>query len=66
MRRRLLSQKILQPFATGETSVDVIAHVIREGLIRDSPYGGKQESVDVESEQLRLETVNCQRRSAFA
>ena len=30
------------------------AHVIREGLIRDSPYGGKQESVDVESEQLRL------------
>ena len=44
----------LQPFATGETSVDVVAHVIREGLIRDSPYGGKQESVDVESEQLRL------------
>ncbi len=44
----------LQPFATGESSVDVVAHVIREGLIRDSPYGGKQESVDVESEQLRL------------
>lgn len=44
----------LQPFATGENSVDVVAHVIREGLIRDSPYGGKQESVDVESEQLRL------------
>ncbi len=45
----------LQPFATGEASVDVVAHVIREGLIRDSPYGGKQESVDVETEQLRLE-----------
>jgi competence protein ComEC len=45
----------LQPFATGENSVDVVAHVIREGLIRDSPYGGKQESVDVESEQLRLD-----------
>jgi len=44
----------LQPFATGESSVDVVAHVIREGLIRDSPYGGRQESVDVESEQLRL------------
>ncbi len=44
----------LQPFATGESTVDVTAHVIREGLIRDGPYGGKQESVDVESEQLRL------------
>ena len=44
----------LQPFATGGTSVDVVAHVIREGLVRDSPYGGKQQSVDVESEQLRL------------
>ncbi len=45
----------LQPFATGKDEVDVIAHVIREGLVRDSPYGGKQESVDVESEQLRLD-----------
>jgi len=44
----------LQPFATGQDEVDVTAQVIREGLIRDSPYGGKQESVDVESEQLRL------------
>ncbi len=43
----------LQPFATGQTEVEVTAHVIREGLIRDSPYGGKQESVDVASEQLR-------------
>ena len=39
---------------SGQDEVDVTAHVIREGLIRDSPYGGKQESVDVESEQLRL------------
>jgi competence protein ComEC len=45
----------LQPFATGQDEIDVTAHVIREGLIRDSPYGGKQESVDVESEQLRLD-----------
>ena len=44
----------LQPFATGRDEIEVTAHVIREGLIRDSPYGGKQESVDVESEQLRL------------
>jgi len=44
----------LQPFATGQDEVDVTAHVIREGLVRDSPYGGKQESVDVESEQLRV------------
>ena len=44
----------LQPFATGQDEVDVTAHVIREGLIRDSPYGGKQESVDVESDLLRL------------
>ena len=44
----------LQRFATGEGGVDVVAHVIREGLVRDSPYGGKQESIDVESEQLGL------------
>ncbi len=43
----------LQPFATGENQVEVSAHVIREGLIRDSPYGDKQQSVDVESESLR-------------
>ena len=43
----------LQPFATGENEVEVTAHVIREGLLRDSPYGGKQESVDVESESIR-------------
>ena len=43
----------LQPFASGEDEVEVTAHVIREGLVRDSPYGGRQESVDVESEQLR-------------
>ena len=47
--------KNLQPFATGQDDVDITAHVIREGLIRDSPYGGKQESVDVESEDLRLD-----------
>jgi competence protein ComEC len=44
----------LQAFGTGEDEVDVTAHVIREGLVRDSPYGGKQESVDVETEKLRL------------
>ena len=38
----------LQPFATGDDAVDVTAYVIREGLVRDSPYGGKQESVDVD------------------
>ena len=45
----------LQPFGTGNTAVDITAHVVREGLIRDSPYGGKQESLDVESEQMRLD-----------
>jgi competence protein ComEC len=44
----------LQVFATGQTQVDITAHVFREGLIRDSRYGGRQESVDVESEELRL------------
>jgi competence protein ComEC len=44
----------LQPFATGDNAIDVTAYVIREGLLRDSPYGGKQESVDIETEQLRL------------
>ena len=44
----------LQPFATGQDAVDVTAYVIREGLVRDSPYRGRQESVDVKTEQLRL------------
>ena len=43
----------LQPFASGD-DVKVIARVIREGIIRDSPYGGRQESIDVESEHLRV------------
>ena len=42
----------LHAFATGEGEVIVAGHVIREGLVRDSPYGGKQESVDLESEEL--------------
>lgn len=42
----------LEAFATGEGAVEVTAHVMREGIVRDSPYGGKQESVDVEAEQL--------------
>jgi competence protein ComEC len=44
----------LQPFATGDAEVDIVGHVIREGLIRDSPFGGKEESVDLESDELRL------------
>ncbi len=44
----------LQPFANGDDQVDVTAYVIREGLVRDSPYGGKQESVDVTAERLQL------------
>jgi competence protein ComEC len=42
----------LAVFATGEGTVDVTANVMREGIVRDSPFGGKQESVDVETEQL--------------
>ena len=42
----------LHAFATGEGQVSLTGHVIREGLVRDSPYGGKQESVDLESEEL--------------
>jgi competence protein ComEC len=45
----------LQPFANGDDQVDVTAYVIREGLVRDSPYGGKQESVDVTAERLQLD-----------
>ena len=29
-----------------------MARVVREGVVRDSPDGGKQKSVDVEAEQL--------------
>ena len=42
----------LEAFATGEGKVEVTVHVTREGIVRDSPYGGKQESVDVETEEL--------------
>jgi competence protein ComEC len=42
----------LSAFSTGEGPVEAIAHVTREGIVRDSPFGGKQESVDVETEQL--------------
>ena len=42
----------LDEFATGEGTVEVTAHVVREGIVRYSPYGGKQESVDVETERL--------------
>jgi hypothetical protein len=35
----------LEAFATGEGTVDVTAHVVREGIARDSPYGGTQELV---------------------
>jgi competence protein ComEC len=42
----------LQAFATGEGETTVIGHVIREGLVRDSPFGGKQESVDIETDEL--------------
>ncbi len=42
----------LQPFANGQDTVEVTAYVIREGLLRDSPYGGKQESIDVRTERL--------------
>ena len=45
----------LQFLATGRDKVEITAHVLREGLIRDSPYGGKQESVDIESDELRLD-----------
>src|SRR5271165_2159142 len=44
----------LQPFATGQNEVEVTGSVIREGLVRDGRYGGKQESVDIETERLRL------------
>ncbi|MGB7553977.1 MAG: ComEC/Rec2 family competence protein [Candidatus Korobacteraceae bacterium] len=44
----------LQPFANGDDPVDVMGYVIREGLVRDSPYGGKQESLDVAAQQLQL------------
>jgi competence protein ComEC len=44
----------LEAFSTGEGTVEVTAYVTREGVVRDSPYGGKQESVDVETEELAM------------
>ncbi len=45
-------QPDLHAFSTGEGEVIVTGHVVREGLIRDSPYGGKQESVDLATDEL--------------
>jgi len=45
--------EFLQPFATGHNEVEVTGYVIREGLIRDGRYGGKQESVDIRTERLQ-------------
>ena len=45
----------LQPFAGGQDEVGVTAYVIREGLVRDGSYGGKQESVDVKIERLQFD-----------
>ncbi len=42
----------LHAFATGEGEVTITGRVLREGLVRDSPYGGKQESVDLEADEL--------------
>ena len=42
----------LQPFATGQSEVEVTGCVIREGIVRDGRYGGRQESVDVKTERL--------------
>jgi competence protein ComEC len=52
----------LAAFATGEGAVDVTAHVMRAGIVRASPFGGRQESVDVETEQL----INGDRQSSAA
>lgn len=49
----------LQPFASHDSPIEVTGYVIREGLIRDSPYGGKQESVDLEAEQLQVDEHHC-------
>jgi hypothetical protein len=43
----------LQPFAIGQDEVEMTAYVIREGLVREGQYGGKQESVDVKTERLQ-------------
>ena len=42
-----------QPFATGQDEAEVTAYVIREGLVREGRYGGKQESVDVKTEWIQ-------------
>jgi competence protein ComEC len=42
----------LEGFSNGEGTAVVTAHIVREGIVRDSPYGAKQESVDVEAEEL--------------
>jgi competence protein ComEC len=43
----------LQPFAAGQDEVQLTAYIIREGLVREGRYGGKQESVDVRTERLQ-------------
>ena len=45
--------QVLQPFATGQNEVEVTGYVIREGIVREGHYGGRQESVDVKTERLQ-------------
>jgi uncharacterized protein DUF4131 len=45
--------QILQAFATGQNEVEVTGYVVREGIVRDGRYGGRQESVDVKAERLQ-------------
>ena len=47
-------RKISSRSPAGQNEVEVTAYVIREGLVRDGRYGGKQESVDVRTERLQL------------
>ena len=52
VRRSQTTPPNLEALRTGEGTIDVVARVVPEGIVRDSLYKSKQESVDVEAEQL--------------
>ena len=52
------------PFADGR-EVLVTAHVIKEGMLRSSGFGGVRQVVDVETEEIAAGGIQCRVRSAL-
>ena len=54
---------ILEAFGRGEGTVAMTADVMREGMVRERPFGEKQESVEFDTEELSTGSTFWPRRS---